>query len=174
MADNSENSENSENFRMMEVVSEKIPTLMKLVNREQMEERDLKLLYQEASRVVGNEVLYKYLTKKEIPESQLDTGYACGGHPTAYFHTLLYALKIPGIEFINKDGEINEKYQGRNIVLNLPLAKDYTFQGKFQTNYLFSIKQAPACLNMLIMGKDNNKIRRENEIDNIFLSTFFY
>ncbi|MFZ4116848.1 MAG: hypothetical protein ACOYK6_09070 [Chthoniobacterales bacterium] len=50
-----------------------------------MKEADLKRLYQEASRLVGEQAMYIFLSSKKITQNQLETGYATAGVPDYYF-----------------------------------------------------------------------------------------
>jgi hypothetical protein len=150
---------------MMEVISEKMPTLMNLVNRTPMKERDLKSLYQEAARIVSEEKMYSFLSCRKISSNQLETGYATGGVPAHYLHTLLSALNVPPLRFSITNcyrGEHYNNTEKTECTTNLYYQKAALFNDAFQneTSIASSLGSlAPDCLNMLIVDSDQHEIK---------------
>jgi hypothetical protein len=167
-------SKDSQNYKMMEVISEKMPTLMNLVNRTPMKEADLKRLYQEASRLVGEQKMYAFLSKRKITPNQLETGYATGGVSAHYFHTFLSALKVTPTTFEVKSSYEGEHYQKAvHTTTNLYYQAAAGFHDAFQKkNSIANVltQPPPNVLNMLLVDREKNQHSIQNILSPIMFS----
>jgi len=166
-------SENSQNYKMMEAIVEKMPTLMALVNQTPMKDGDLKRLYQEATRAVGEQGMYEFLGGEKITPNQLETGYGTGGISSIYLHTFLYALKVPTINFSVKQ-DTNYYKKNQIVETNLYQQEASSLNNDFQTNTVLAntiIGEPPSCLNMLITKRSENA---QNPIKNILQPIRFF